>query len=128
MPIRAPAGTTRELKALFDFAEVDHPGLLTESMVLTWVLQGNLIRLRSFAEADRESFMDMADDEATFSYMKFRLTREDAEKQTRDARDSRSGEPGVRAGSRKVRAHEPGSREAGPYLEGRASSPPLYDD
>jgi [ribosomal protein S5]-alanine N-acetyltransferase len=43
------------------------------------VLQGDLVRLRSFTEADREPFIEMADDEAMFRYMKFRLTREDAE-------------------------------------------------
>ncbi len=40
------------------------------------VLQGSLIRLRDFVATDGEGLLALADDEAMFTYMKFRIDRE----------------------------------------------------
>jgi RimJ/RimL family protein N-acetyltransferase len=42
-------------------------------------LQGNLILLRDFVPQDREPFLALEDDEALFTYMKFRIDGESAE-------------------------------------------------
>lgn len=42
------------------------------------ILEGDRIRLRDFVEADAEAFVALADDDAMFTYMKFRLTRQSA--------------------------------------------------